>query len=93
LTSKYPYTAKTAQGITHSVRALADKVVIDDRYIHCHLKDGRTIIVPIDYYTLLAEASTEERQNFEILGEGSAISWPGLDLDLPIWTFLEGGRD
>lgn len=46
--------------------------IIDDEII-AHLVDGRTISVPLAWSWRLSEALPEQRQKFEILGDGQGI--------------------
>ena len=43
------------------------------------LADGRTIIVPLEWYPRLVYGSRKERQNWQILADGDTIEWPDLD--------------
>jgi hypothetical protein len=49
-----------------------------------HLADGRTIIVPLERYRRLLDATPEQRRDFRILGEGEFIHWPQIDEDLSV---------
>lgn len=42
------------------------------------LSDGRYVVTPIAKYPFLKRASKEQRENFEIFGEGTSIEWPDL---------------
>lgn len=55
-----------------------------------YLDDGREIRTPLAWYPRLLNASPEERRRWELLGEGGAISWPGLDEDLSLAGMLAG---
>ncbi len=54
------------------------------------LADGRNLEIPLSWYPRLLHASTEERQNWQILGDGYAIEWPDLDEHLGIEGLLAG---
>jgi len=54
--------------------------------------DGRTIIAPLVWYPRLWHGTPEERNNFEIIGDGSIIHWPDLDEDLSVAGLLAGRR-
>ena len=71
-------------------KAIAVKVT--DEHLIVELDDGRTISVPLSWYPRLAHGTPEERNNYEIFGEGSAISWPDLDEDLSVESILAGRR-
>ena len=65
------------------VTVTTDSVAVD-------LEDGRTITVPISWYPRLVYGSTEERQNFILIGRGSGIHWPELDEDISVENLLFG---
>lgn len=46
------------------------------------LMDGRTIIVPLTWFSRLLRATPEQRANWRIAGAGYGIHWPDLDEDL-----------
>ena len=54
------------------------------------LKDGRSLNVPLIWYPSLANATNEELNNFEILGDGEGIHWINLDEDLSVNGFIQG---
>ena len=54
------------------------------------LADGRTISVPLAWSWRLSEATPEERNNFEILGNRQGVHWPELDEDISAWGMLYG---
>jgi len=68
-----------------AVEVTADHLVVE-------LDDGRTISAPLEWYPRLAHGTPEERDNYEIWGEGTAISWPALDEDLSVESILAGRR-
>jgi len=52
--------------------------------------DGRTITVPLAWYPRLLNATTEQRQNWQISGGGFGIHWPDIDEDLSTEGLLRG---
>jgi hypothetical protein len=72
--------------------ASAQKVTVSDDSLAVDLVDGRTIIVPLVWYPRLWYGTPEERERFEIIGEGTLIHWPDLDEDLSISGLLAGRR-
>ena len=54
------------------------------------LADGRTISVPLVWYPRLVHATSEERDNWEILADGEQLRWPDLDEDLSVEGLLAG---
>jgi len=65
-------------------------VKITDDEIIAYLVDGRTICVPLVWSWRLSEATTEQRRNFEILGDGQGIHWPDIDEDISVEGMLYG---
>ena len=72
--------------------ARAQSIEIQDDSIVVQLVDGRTIIVPLAWYPRLWYGRPEERQHFEILGDGAYVHWPELDEDLSIDGMVAGHR-
>ena len=72
--------------------ASAQKVTVSDDSLTVDLVDGRTIIVPLVWYPRLWYGTPEERERFEIIGEGTLIHWPNLDEDLSVSGLLAGRR-
>ena len=66
------------------------EVAVSNEAITAHLADGRTVSVPLSWSWRLSEATTEQRQNFEILGSGQGIRWPDLDEDISAEGMLFG---
>jgi hypothetical protein len=57
-----------------------------------HLVDGRTIIVPLDWYPRLLNATPEQRAEYRLIGDGEYINWPQIDEDLTVAGLLRGTR-
>jgi hypothetical protein len=72
--------------------ARARKVSVTEEALTVDLMDGRTIIVPLTWYPRLWHGAPEERNNFEIFGDGAYIHWPDLDEDLTVAGLLAGRR-
>ena len=67
----------------HAVRCTDSAIVVD-------LIDGRTITAPLLWFPRLSQASKEELDNCEILGDGEGIHWPEIDEDLSVAGLLIG---
>lgn len=63
---------------------------VTDSEIVAHLADGRTIAVPLAWSWRLSEATPEQREHFEILGDGQGVSWPDIDEDISVRGMLFG---
>ncbi|NOX60784.1 MAG: DUF2442 domain-containing protein [Chloroflexi bacterium] len=73
---------------THEI--LIKDVEVTDESIIAHLTDGRTISVPLVWSWRLAEATPEQRANFEIIGDGEGVHWPDIDEDISAEGMLYG---
>ena len=72
--------------------ARARSVRMTDDALEVDLVDGRTIIVPLAWYPRLWHGTPQERQRFEIFGDGAYLHWPALDEDLAVAGLLTGQR-
>ncbi len=55
-----------------------------------HLTDGRIIGVPIIWFPLLYEATSQQREHYEIGGGGTSLHWSEIDEDISIAGLLAG---
>lgn len=80
----------------HSINEIEDpqasKVWFDEHNIYAELTDGRTISVPLTFYPLLMDATIEQRENFRLFGDGTAIHFNDLDEDLSIESLVMGRK-
>jgi len=58
--------------------------------IVAQLADGRTISVPLAWSWRLAEATPQQRNHFEIMGNGQGVHWPDVDEDISAWGMFYG---
>jgi hypothetical protein len=70
----------------------AQNLTMSEDSLTVDLIDGRTIIVPLAWYPRLWHGTPEERNNFEIIGNGTLLHWPDLDEDLSVSGILAGRR-
>ena len=68
----------------------AEEVSVTEDTLKAELSDGRTISVPLAWYPRLVHATQEERDNWELIGEGQGIRWPDLDEDLSVEGLIAG---
>ena len=69
---------------------LATQITITEEKLTVELADGRSLTIPLAWYPRLRHALPEERQNWQLLGEGYAIEWPDLDEHIGIEGLLAG---
>ena len=65
-------------------------IEVTEDTITAHLTDGRTISVPLVWSWRLAEATPEQRANYEIMGDGHGVHWPDIDEDISAEGMLYG---
>jgi hypothetical protein len=70
--------------------ARAQSAKVSDEALTVDLVDGRTIVVPLVWFPRLWHGRPQERNHFEIFGDGAYIHWPDLDEDLAIAGLLAG---
>jgi hypothetical protein len=69
-------------------RILAIDVTDDE--ITVLLIDGRRISVPLVWSWRLANATPEQRKNYEIIDSGEGVHWPNIDEDISARGMLQG---
>ena len=61
-------------------RAEAASVTADTLTVR--FRDDRILTVPIGWYPRLVDGTAEERDNWELVGDGIGFHWPDLDEDI-----------
>ena len=67
----------------HSIKCTDTTIIVE-------LIDGRTISAPLVWFPKLSQASKEQLENWELLGDGEGIHWPDVDEDLSVAGLLIG---
>ena len=65
-------------------------VSVTDDTLTVELSDGRTISLPLEWYPRLVHGTSEERNNWRIIGRGQGIHWEDLDEDISIEGIISG---
>lgn len=73
-----------------TLEAKAAKVFFDEDNLWVLLKDGRQLSVPLAYFPRLLNATSEQREKYEISGGGVGLHWDGLDEDISVPALLSG---
>jgi hypothetical protein len=76
--------------LTLETEPLALAVSVTNESLIVDLIDGRSLMVPLSWYPRLLQASQEERQSWQLLGDGYAIEWVDLDEHIGIEGLLAG---
>ncbi len=67
-------------------------VAFSDKSIIVELADGRSISAPLSWYPKLANATPQQRGNWQKSGAGYGIHWPDIDEDLSTKGLLRGSK-
>ena len=78
--------------LTLETEPIAKQITVTNEKLIVDLADGRSLSVPLEWYPRLVHGSPQERQNWEILGDGYAIEWIDLDKHIGIEGLLAGKR-
>ena len=70
----------------------ATEVRVDDSALTVTLQAGRQLRVPLSWYPRLQAGTPAERDTWELLGDGYALSWPDLDEHIGVEGLLAGRR-
>ncbi len=65
-------------------------VAVTDDTLSVDLSDGRTLSVPLAWYPRLVHATTKERNNWRLIGNGQGIHWVDIDEDISVEGLLAG---
>ncbi len=84
--------ANTMNSLILDTAPVAIEVQISDADLCVKLVDGRTLLIPLDWYPRLQYAKPAERGNWQLLGDGYAIEWPDLDEHIGVEGLLAGRR-
>lgn len=63
---------------------------LTDDTLTVDLADGRTIAVPLAWFPRLVHGTSNERNNWRIIGRGSCIHWDDLDEDISVEGLIAG---
>lgn len=69
---------------------LIRRVAVTDDTLQVDLSDGRSVSLPLGWYPRLAHGTAEERDRWELIGQGEGIHWPALDEDISLEGILAG---
>ncbi|GAA6617990.1 DUF2442 domain-containing protein [Scytonema sp. NUACC26] len=78
--------------LTLETELIVNQVTVSDEKLIVDLVDGRSLSIPLTWYPRLMHASPQERQNWQILGDGYAIEWIDIDEHIGVEGLLAGRR-
>ena len=65
-------------------------ISVTEDTITAQLVDGRIISVPLAWSWRLSEATSKQRANWRIIGDGHGVHWPDIDEDISAEGMLYG---
>jgi hypothetical protein len=68
--------------------ALAADVRFDMDRLQVQLSDGREVMVPLEWFPKLRDATEEQRANWRLIGKCVGIHWEEIDEDLSVAGLL-----
>jgi hypothetical protein len=74
--------------LAEKVEPLAIDVSFTEDALHVVLTDGREISAPLQWFPRLLRATSEERTQWELIGDGIGIHWPLVDEDIEVESLL-----
>ena len=69
---------------------MARSITTTDDTLTVGLSDGRSISVPLSWYPRLVHATPDERDDWEMIGDGQGFRWEDLDEDISVEGILVG---
>jgi hypothetical protein len=67
---------------------VAVAAAFDSDKLRVQLSDGREVLAPLEWFPRLQEATSEQRQNWRLIGEGAGIHWEDIDQDISVEGLL-----
>ena len=75
------------------MNSLAKAVSFDASNMWVDFVDGRKLGVPLAYFPRLLNATSVQREHYEISGGGSGLHWDEIDEDISVENLLLGIGD
>jgi hypothetical protein len=75
------------------MNARAVEVTFKDDMLVVRFSDGRELLVPLDWFPVLAGATAEQQRHIRISASGLGLHWHELDEDISVPALLRGHRD
>ena len=78
---------------TLTFEANATRIWFDKENMWVALTDGRQLSIPLVYFPRLLNATSEQRNNYELSGAGTGIHWEEIDEDISVPGLILGNKD
>ena len=73
---------------TIKIEPLAVSVSFTEDSLCVALADGREVVVPLEWFPTLRDATDQQRQDWRLIGRGIGIHWPSIDEDISVESLL-----
>lgn len=70
--------------------ARAQHVIVTEDALVVDLLDGRTVSVPLAWFSRLLHGTTSERNHWRLVANGEGVHWPNLDEDVSVENLIFG---
>ncbi len=70
------------------VEPLATSVSFTEDSLCVVLADGRELVVPLEWFPTLRDATDEQRRDWRLIGRGIGIHWETIDEDVSVESLL-----
>lgn len=67
----------------------ATHVAFTDTKMIVFIEDGREISIPLEWFASLRNATSEQLNNWRLIGKGEGIHWEDLDEDISVECLLD----
>jgi Protein of unknown function (DUF2442) len=64
-------------------------IVFENSKMIVFLEDGRELSIPLEWFPILREATTEQLNKWRFIGNGEGVHWSAIDEDILIENLLE----
>ena len=70
------------------IESLATSVSFTKDSLCVALADGREVVVPLEWFPTLRDATDAQRRNWRFIGRGIGIHWESIDEDISVESLL-----
>ena len=68
--------------VVNTIEPRIKRIEVTEDTITANLVDGRVISVPLAWSWRLSDATVEQRDTWELIGDGQGVHWPDIDEDI-----------
>ena len=73
--------------ISKSKKAI--NILFSDSKMIVFLEDGRELSIPLEWFPRFRKATTEQLNDWRLIGNGEGVHWSAIDEDISIENLLE----